>query len=98
MTYDGQVVETDGELQGHTRHYTHQQLKYHIFSFQFLQILPENTDFIGKAEKIGKLPKILLDLETEKNKHLWLYNLCVLQLSSVQGERASSHNAGCNLN
>lgn len=97
MTYYGQVVETDGELQGHTRHYTYHQLKYHIFSFQFLQILPKNIYFIGKAEKIGKLPKILLDFEAEK-KHLWLCNLCVLQLSSVQGERASSHNAGCNLN
>lgn len=67
MTYYGQVVETDGELQGHTRHYSYHQLKYHNFSFQFLRILPENIDFIGKAEKIGKLPKILLDLETEKN-------------------------------
>lgn len=73
MTYHGQVVVTDGELQGHTRHYTY-QLKYHIFSFQFLLILPENIYFIGKAEKIGKQPKILLDIETEK-KHLWLCNL-----------------------
>lgn len=45
----------------------HNQLKYHIFSFPFLLILPENDDFIGKTEKIGKLSKILLDLETEKN-------------------------------
>lgn len=96
MTYYGQEVEIDGELQGHTQHYTCHQLKYHISSFQFLWILPENIDFIGKAEKIGKLPKILI-LKQKKN-HLWLCNLCVLQLSSVQGERASAHNAGCNLN
>lgn len=66
MTDYGQVVETDGELQGHTQHYTCHQLKYHISSFQFLRILPENIDFIGKAEKIGKRPKILI-LKQKKN-------------------------------